>query len=153
MEPIHIAVPKIIYESVEDILEAHSRRLAIDIAKTLGVNEKILLNEIRKDKIQTYLFEDNIDISDLCCKSYIKHKHVYMPCEQPILYKKDFCIEHMTKHILKENIKEAEILQVLCIDNITYYRNINNKVYDSEFEIIGVYNAIKKEIIKFIVED
>ena len=153
MEPSTLGVPKIIYESIEDILEAQVRRLAIDIAKTLGVNEKLLLSELKKDKIKTYLFDDDVDIDMLRCKAYNLHEYVYIPCEQPIVYKKDFCLEHLLHHTLKDDIKDVDILSVLYIDGTQYYRNIKNKVYNTEFKIVGVYNPDKKEICKFVLEE
>ena len=57
-ETMQIGVPKIIYETIEDILEAQIRRLAIDIAKTLNVDSKTLMKELKKEKIKTFLSED-----------------------------------------------------------------------------------------------
>jgi hypothetical protein len=147
-----IGVPKIIYETLEDILEAQIRRLAIDIAKTLDVNEKLLLQELKKDKIKTDLIEDNSDIQDLRCNAYTKYKNVYVPCDMPIMYKKEFCISHIHDHITKDKIKDAEILSILCIDNSKYYRDIDDRVYNDEFEIIGIYKESTHEILKFVIE-
>jgi len=152
MEPLVLGVPKIIYESIEDILEAQVRRLAFDIAKTLGVNEKVLLSELKKEKIKTYLFDDGVDIEMLRCKSYNQHNNVYIPCEQPIVYKKDYCIEHLQNHLVKEDIKESTLLTILIMDDMKYYRDSKNKVYNSDFIMIGFYDPVKKEIYKFILE-
>ena len=46
-----IPIPKNIYETIQDTLQSHIDSLARDICKTLDVNEKILLQEIRKEKI------------------------------------------------------------------------------------------------------
>jgi len=152
MEPTLLGVPKIIYESVEDILEAQIRRLAIDIAKTLGVNEKLLLSELKKDKVKTYLFDDGIEIDNLRCKAYNQQKHVYIPCEQPIVYKKEYCTEHLLEHVVKEDIKGANVLNLLIIDDTKYYIDSKQKVYNLDFEIIGLYKSETKEIYQFTIE-
>lgn len=154
MDKQTIALPRLIYEAIEDVLEAQIRRLAIDIAKTLDVNEKLLLQEIKKDKMSVFILDEAEadDIHEYRCKSYEKHNTIYIPCEEPIVYKKNFCIKHLTNHILKEHVQMNEVLYVLCLDNIKYYRDKNNKVYNSEFNMIGFYNPSTHTIIEIVKE-
>jgi hypothetical protein len=152
MDGKRIPLPRIIYDTIENVLEAQIHRLALDIAKTLGVSEKPLLQELKKEKITTYILDESCieDIYELQCKAYVKNKHVYLPCDQPILYKKNFCLAHLEKHLLKEDINNNERLYVLYQDNIKYYCDIDNKVYDTDFNKIGIYNTSKKIITLFI---
>jgi hypothetical protein len=154
MEHQTIALPRLIYESIENVLEAQIRRLAIDIAKTLDVNEKTLLQEIKKDKVSVFILDEAEaeDIYDCRCKAYEKNNTIYIPCEEPIVYKKEYCVKHLTTHILKEQILMNEVLYILCLDNMKYYRDKNNKVYNSEFNIIGLYNPSTHTIIEFVEE-
>jgi delta 1-pyrroline-5-carboxylate dehydrogenase len=50
-----IPIDRIIYQTLHNIFEGQVKRLAIDIAKTLSVDVKPLIQSIRKDKITTYL--------------------------------------------------------------------------------------------------
>jgi len=152
MDVNRIPLPRIIYDTIENVLEAHIRRLAVDIAKTLDVDVKPLLQELKKDKVYAYILDDSCieDIHTLQCKAYVKTKNIYAPCDQPLVYKKDFCVTHLEKHIVKDDIKNNEVLYVLYQDNIKYYYDINNKVYDSDFNKIGIYNASTKTIIEFV---
>ena len=150
MEPISLLVPKIIHESIIDIFEAQIRKLAKDIAKTLNVNEKLLIQELKKDKLEILTFDDNIDITDLCCKSYVLEKYIYVPCDQPIVYKKDYCISHLENHITFDKLSDLDVLTILNYDTIKYYRNKENIVYNSEFKAIGIYDPITQKILQFI---
>lgn len=150
-----ILLPRIIYESIENVIEAQVRKLAIHIAKTLNVNEKLLLQELKKEKISVMLLDESTydDVDSLRCKSYEKYSNVYLPCEEPVIYKKDFCTKHMTEHILKSEIQTNICLTRLECENVKYYRDANNKVYDSTFNIIGYYKPSCETIVKFIFED
>jgi len=152
MEPTSLLVPTIIHETIIDILEAQVRKLAKDIAKTLNVDEKILIQELKKDKLEIITFEDNTDITDLTCKSYILEKNVYTPCEQPIVYKKDYCISHLHDNLTLDKLKDLDILTILNYDTVKYYRNRENIVYNLEFKPIGSYDPTTKELTTFIQE-
>ena len=152
MEPTTLLVPTIIHETILDILEGQVRKLAKDIAKTLNVDEKLLIQELKKEKLDILTFDDNVDITELSCKSYVLEKNVYIPCVQPIVYKKDYCISHLHDNLTFDNLKDLDVLTILNHDSVKYYRNRENKVYSSEFKQIGLYDPIKKEIIKFVEE-
>ena len=146
---MEVGVPKIIYETLEDILECQIRKLAVSIAKTLNVNEKILIKELKKEKIKTYLYEDETDV-ERKCKSYVQHNNVYVPCEHPIVYNKEYCINHLLQPILKTADETNKLIEIV-FDTTKYYRDINNKIYNSNFDLIGkMYN---QEIRQFIIED
>ena len=150
-----ILVPRVIYETIENVLEAQVRKLAIDIAKTLNVNEKILLSELKKDKLSILILDESesADVDSLRCKAYDKHEHVYVPCEEPVIYKKDFCTKHIVKHTIKEELQEHICLVTLKYDNITYYRDKNNKVYNTKFNVIGYYKPSIETIIELAVTE
>ena len=152
-EQQQLLVPRVIYESIENVLDAQIRKLALEIAKTLNVNEKLLLQELKKDKISIMLLDEStyVDIDSLKCKSYDKYNSIYVPCENPVIYKKDFCTCHITNHILKETIQNTICLIPLEYDGVKYYRDMKNKVYDSNFNKIGYYNSSSETIVILIV--
>jgi hypothetical protein len=148
-----ILVPRVIYETIENVLEAQVRKLAIHIAETLNVDEKLLLQELKKDKISVVLLDESSydDVDSLRCKAYDKYNHVYLPCETPVVYKKNFCTKHMTDHTLKSDIKHNVCLTKLEYETETYYRDSNNSVYDSKFNKIGYYKPSSETIVTLVV--
>jgi predicted house-cleaning noncanonical NTP pyrophosphatase (MazG superfamily) len=153
IEPTSILVPKIIHESIVDIMEAQVRKLAIRIAKDLNVNEKLLIQELKREKLEILTFEDNFDITDLQCKAYTLVKNVYVPCDEPVVYKKQFCLCHLDTHLTFDKLNNLNVLTILNYDTIKYYRNKDNVVYDSEFNKIGIYNEDTQEILHFIQDN
>jgi hypothetical protein len=148
-----ILVPRVIYETIENVLEAQVRKLAINIAQTLNVNEKLLLQELKKDKISVMLLDESSsdDVDSLRCKAYDKYGHIYLPCEEPVVYKKDFCTKHMTVHTLKSDIQHNICLTKLEYETETYYRDSNNNVYDSKYNKIGYYKPSSETIVTLVV--
>ena len=148
-QPILLGVPKIIYETLEDIFEAQIRKLAADIGKTLHVDPKVLMIELKKEKVKTYLFEDATDVN-LRCKSYEQYKNIYTPCSHPNVYGKGYCIHHLVKPNVPPT--DAKIWSIVYHGTTKYYRDIDKIVYDLEGNPFGRWNSEKQEIKKIIVD-
>ena len=143
MEELRVPINKLIFEKLEDVLQSEIRKLAKDIANTLDVDPKLLINELMKEKVLVYLIEEGSqDIDDMNCKSFDKKGNVYIPCDEPVIFKKNYCIQHMNHRILKEQIpKDTLELSTLMYKNTKYYidpKN-NNRVLDSLFKPIGYF--------------
>lgn len=150
-----VIVPKIIYETFENVLEGQIRKLALQIADSLKVDEKVLLKELKKDKLSVLFLEesDTDDIDLYTCKAFDKFQNIYIPCDEPVVYKKEFCFKHMTNHVTKKDIQNNEVLYVLKYENMKYYIDKNNKVYDSSFNKIGYYDTSDESIVEFVHSD
>jgi len=145
-------IPKVIYKNIKDTLNGNIYRLAKDIAKTLDVDEKLLLNELKKDNFDIYPFEmdDNIvDLDEMKCVSYIKKGFVYYPCKEPPIYPQMFCSNHIHIHITKDNIKDYKILNILMYNNETHYLDKKKRVYNVQLKLIGIYDEQSNSIIRF----
>jgi hypothetical protein len=142
-----IPVNKLIYETLEDIINAEVRKLVKDIASTLDVDPKILMKEVTK----TYLIEEAYhDIDLMKCKYYDKKGNIYIPCDEPVIFKKDHCVSHMNYRITKSQIpNDALELRKLVYNKITYYRDSNNRVLNSLFKPIGYFDEEKHILYEF----
>ena len=156
-KPIVLGVPHIFYQTLEDIFEANIRRLAYDIAKDLHEDPKILMKELKKEKVKLYLYEDSTDVN-LRCTSYVVQKledtHIYLLCEESIVHGKKSCIKHLSAPILPP--EGADIWKtLLCEDNVKYYIDILNNLYDYETgKLLSTYktNVITKTVYQFIID-
>ena len=151
-----IPLPKIIYNTLEDVLEAQIRRLVGDIAQNLGVDPKPLIQSIMKEKVSCYLFEESVEDYDLHtarCKSYelIHHSNnnLYVPCKKPIVYTKDYCVDHLKNHL--DVPKTENILDTLIVENTRYYVDKFKKVYSLDFKKVGLYFPNDEKILLFKV--
>jgi len=146
---ITVGVPKNIYEVIEDTLEANVYKLVCDLTKTLNVDKKFLMKELKKDKINLYTFEDGSEVN-IRCKSYTQIKNLYTPCKHPILYGEQYCIIHLENPV---SLPEKPIIVgVLQYDNNIYYRTVENIVYDSEIVLFGRWDAKNQRIIEIILD-
>ena len=142
-----IPIPRNIYESIQDVLQSQIDSLARDIAKTLDVNEKTLLYEIRKEKIGIYLIDEDSDL-DIKCKSYMnKNGYIYIKCDEPVIYNTSLCPKHCVHPIYFETIKHNMCVSNIVINDIKYYIDDKNKVYDEELNCIGIYNRRSNKLI------
>jgi hypothetical protein len=155
MEEFRVPFNKLIYESFEDALQSNINKLVKDIANTLEVDPKILLIELKKEKILTYLIEEDYpDIDDMKCKYYDKKANIYVPCDEPVIFKKDHCVGHMNYRISKSQIpKDTLELRVLTLKNIKYYRDSDNRVLDSLFKPIGYFEDDTNILYEFEVNN
>jgi hypothetical protein len=144
-------IPRVIAQNIKSVLYGEITRLVKDIGKTLDVDPNILLKEINKDKIEFYIFEeeDEPDIDIMKCHSYIKKDNVYYPCSSPPIYPQLFCSTHIHNHITKDKIKTHEELNILKYDNIIYYHDKKNRVYDKDLILVGRYNEESNLIVFF----
>jgi hypothetical protein len=144
-----VPIPKIIYESIQDALQSQIDCLARDIAKTLDVNEKILLHEIRKEKIGIYLIDEDCDL-DMKCKSYVnKNGYIYTKCDEPVIYNTSLCPKHSIHPIYFEAIQYHTCVSNIIINDVKYYIDNKNKLYDEELNPIGIYNRKTNSLIVF----
>jgi len=150
---MEVGVPKFIYETLEDILEVQIRSLVNEIAKTLNVNEKILLKEIKKEKIKAYLYDDQSDVCKQCKSFVLANNGFYISCDQPVAHPKDVCPSHLENPILKTLDDKNTLITLLCSDNTKYYRDRINRVFNLESnKPIGLWKTSKQEIDLFIVQ-
>ena len=151
MEELRVPINKLIYESLEDALQSNINKLVKDIANTLEVDPKILLNELKKEKVFTYLIEEDYpDIDLMKCNYYDKKGNVYVPCDEPVIFKKDHCVTHMNYRICKSQIpKDTLELRVLTIKKTKYYRDSENRVLDSSFKPIGYFDDDTNTLYEF----
>jgi len=151
-----VPLPKIIYDALEDVLEAQVRRLVGDVAKSLKVDPKPLLQSVRQEKTLVYLFEESVEDYNLHtarCKAYDLEKHnstdIYIPCKNAVVYTRDYCVAH-AKH--RSTVPDTEnILNCISVDGVRYYVDKHNKVYNLELKKIGLYFPQSCKILLFKV--
>ena len=141
-----LPVPKLIYEAIEDVLEGQIRRLIKDISKTLSVPD------IPLEKISIYIVEESSEdyyLHTHRCKSFEQVGKIYLPCDDLVVYKKEFCIKHNIKHILLKDLHQFQALTQLIYNSKKYYKDNMNIVYDTLFNKVGKYIPEAKKLILF----
>lgn len=160
-----IGVQKIFWDAFELAVSLQAKRLAKDIADTLGVDSAPLLNELKEGKVGVYLFDSEMgdsDPLDMRCKHCMpvpQFNAWRTPCMEPVLWsanpaaRKDACLEHSLKPELRDP-KWKEVIPYKY-DDVTYYIDVKEAhVYSDKGTICGKYDAAKNTMTIFeIVED
>lgn len=150
-----LPIPRILWDSFEATLSAHVRKLAKDIATTLGQSEKPLLDAIRKEKISAYLFEDGaqemMELSTMRCGQLVphpEHPRVLVPCGEPIAWTSSSSasgVRQCPRHVgCRQTFvpKSSYVLRPLrvegCDSEGTYYVNEANEIVDLDLRPRGV---------------
>lgn len=95
-EPTRLAIPRLIWDSLEMALKGESRRLVKDIAKTLGQDETELWKEVSKTTLSVYL-ADLTEPTDetYTCQAYNLTAQVQKICKKPVIFGHRVCPEHV----------------------------------------------------------
>ena len=96
-----LPLPKIYWDTFQSALQAKVKRLAKEIATTLGESEQPLLKALASEKVEAYLFEEEgdemIDLPSMRCKHVYptaENTAVLRVCGQPIVLGKTACLHH-----------------------------------------------------------
>jgi hypothetical protein len=96
-----LPIPKIYWDTFQAALQAKVKRLAKEIAATLGESEQPLLKVLASEKVEVYLFEEEgaemIDLERMRCKHVYptaENAAILRVCGQPIVLGKTACLHH-----------------------------------------------------------
>ena len=141
-------VNRILWESLESILYAHSVKYVREIAKKLEIPEKELIKRVipSSDSLKVYIQDTNNETTQ--CKAYIQNNNLTVLCRKPIAYNCEYCSLHRDKRmtLIKETdpepiekIKDRSDMDSLWINSI-------NNLINSNGDIIGKINKVKQKI-------
>ena len=159
-------VPAILWESLQDSLQRSVRRLVKDVAKTIGVQEGSILDELFRSgdaTIRPYLFEES-DPKELECRcSYlVQHPDTPLllePCGQPILWsgggsEATACPEHFRAKppLVSPNLLSVQRLTGFCDAAEPLFVAEDGTVYDATLTVKGRYGKETKRLYLFELE-
>lgn len=101
MPPSSIPIPKLYWDTFQAALQSKVKRLAKEIATTLGESEQPLLKALITEKVDVYLVEEDgdemVDLQSMRCKHILptaENAAVLRRCGQPIVLGKTACLHH-----------------------------------------------------------
>lgn len=96
-----LPIPKLYWDVFQGAFQTKIKRLAKEIATSLGQPEQPLLKALIAEKVDVYLFEEEgsefIDLPSMRCKHQIvssENLSVLKTCDQPVLLGKQACLLH-----------------------------------------------------------
>lgn len=143
-------VPRILWENLESVLLAQSKRYIGELAKRLGVSEKELLKRVlpRGDSLNV-IIQDTQESNQ--CKAYIQHDKLTIFCRKPTSYGCEYCPFHRNKRmIVIDNTNPIIIQRVKDTNNMSPLWLYKNTLYNSQFNMVG---KMKNNTIKLFIID
>lgn len=147
---IEYKIPRLLWENLESVLLAQSKRYIAELAKKLEVSERELLKRVlpTSDSIKVIIQDTHAESNQ--CKAYIQHEKVTIFCRKPVSYGSEYCICHRNKRMFVIEGTNPVLLQRLKDTNIGPLWISKNTLYNSNGDIVG---KMKDNIIKiFIIE-
>lgn len=143
-------VSKPLWDSLESALLARSKDLIRDIAKSLHVPDKTLMDAFRKKKHDCYLVDLTEPTNEtFLCQALVPCSNLAVRCRKATIYGDRFCPEHCGWQCPKE-IQNKPILRRIIAEDDIYYVDNMCQIYDTNYNRIGKMK--EKKCIIFEVE-
>ncbi len=141
-------VNRILWESLESILYAHSVKYVREVAKKLEIPEKELIKRVipSSDSLKVYIQDTNNETTQ--CKAYIQDSKLTVLCRKPVAYNCEYCSLHKNKRITLIKETDPEFIQKIKdrSDINSVWVNSTNNLINSNGDIIGKINKVKQKI-------
>jgi hypothetical protein len=143
-------VPRLLWESLESVLLANSKKYVCDLAKYLKVPEKELLKRVlpSNDSLKVYIQDSETNK----CKAYIQKDALTVYCRKPVAYGCDYCSFHREKRMMVVEETNPTIIQRMKDRNeLPPSWIIGTNIVDSNNNIIGKINHKNSTIKLFTI--
>jgi hypothetical protein len=150
---VEFKVPRLLWENLESVLYAHSKRYIIELAQRLKVSEKELLKQVlpSSDKCIVTMLDSQAESNQ--CKAYIQHDKMTIYCKKPVAYHSEYCLFHRNKrmHVVEgtqpltiQRVKDRNHMEPMWIQEDT-------KLIQSDGSLVGRVNHSQSIMKRFIV--
>jgi hypothetical protein len=149
---IEYKVPRLLWENLESVLLAQSKRYIGELAKRLGVSEKELTKRVlpSSDSIKVIIQDTHAECNQ--CKAYIQHDMLTVFCRKATAYGSEYCSYHRSKRMrVIEGTNPIEIQRLKDINTMEPLWVSNTTLYNSSGDIIGKINKETGKIKMFVI--
>lgn len=143
-------VPRILWENMEAVLLAQSKKYIEELAKILQVNAKELQKRVMPsaDSIKVVLQ----DVEERQCTAYVQQGTCTVFCRKPI-YHGTFCAAHSVKRPLVSMENAATIQRLKDIESLPSTWILNNNLIAANGQQIGRINHTTKKIKIYVIDN
>lgn len=146
-------VPRVLWENLESVLLAQSKKYVSELASRLHVSEKELIKKVlpTSDSLRVLIIDSHAESNQ--CKAYIQENKVTMFCKKPVTSHSEYCNQHIhkrmmvledsnTKHVQK--VKDSNIHEQLWV--------VDNNVINMDGNIVGKCKHSENVLKLFVIE-
>jgi len=93
-------VPRLLWENLEAVLLAQSKRYVAEMASILRVPEKELLKQVlpSHDSMKVIIQDSHGDSNQ--CSAFVQEHQLTVYCKKPVAYQSEFCTFHRTQRMM-----------------------------------------------------
>jgi hypothetical protein len=151
---IEYKVPRLLWENLESVLLAQSKRYIGELAKRLGVSEKELQKKVlpSSDSLKIMLFDSQAECNQ--CKAYIQQDKLTIYCRKPVAYQSEYCSFHRQKRM--QVISETQPIIIQKVKDISKQEPLyiyENILINSSGNMVGKINKKTNKMKLFMVVD
>jgi hypothetical protein len=147
-------VPRILWENLESVLLAQSKRYIAELAKRLNVSEKELIKKVlpTSDSLKVIIQDSHTDSTQ--CGAYVQQDHLTIFCRKPVAYQSEFCTIHRKRRTMVMDGTQPTVIQKIK-DNpeLPPLWVADRTLINSHGHVVGKINIDEQKIKLFIVED
>ena len=138
-----------LWESLESIFLAKAKELVKEIAEEVGKPEKLLWNELMKDKIKLHIVEQETSAEQ--CMELVYTNKIAHRCRKPVYAGTEFCPNHSfgttTQHTSLPSLRRVK----LDDGSHVFYDRLTQDLYDSDFRRCG--HRTEDSLVVFKIEE
>lgn len=148
-------VPRLLWENMESVLLAQSKRYVAELARRLGVPEKDLLKRVLPSSDSLKIVIQDTQSETNHCRAFLQHDKLTVLCRRPVAYGCHYCTLHRHKRMLIiEDTKPEPIQRVKDVDTMPPTWIVReNTLINSNGEVIGKLNRSTSTIKLFVIHD
>jgi hypothetical protein len=149
---IEYKVPRVLWENLESVLLAQSKRYIAELAKRLCVPEKELLKRVlpSSDSLKVTIQDTHAECNQ--CKAYIQQDTVTTFCRKPTAYGSEFCSFHRNRRMAVVNgIQPIELQRLKDIPTQEPLWLNQSTLYNSKGDIVGKISKEQGKIKLFTI--
>ena len=148
---IEYKVPRFLWENLESVLLAQSKRYVAELAKRLDIPEKDLMRKVLPSTDSLKVIIQDTQSESCQCKAYLQNDKLTVFCRKPVVYGTEFCAFHRTKRMtVIEGTSPAEIQRVKDKSTMGPVWIVNNIIVNTAGHMIGKLNKSTGKIKMFV---
>jgi len=151
---VEYKVPRLLWENLESVLLAQSRRYIGELAKHLGVPEKELQKRVlpTSDSLKIILQDSQAESNQ--CRAYVQEEQMTIFCKKPVAYHSEYCTFHRHKRMLVIDGTNPTIVQKVKDRNTVEPMWLHDKILlNAKGLTVGQVNTTTNTIKIFQIEE
>lgn len=145
-------VPRFLWENLESVLLAQSKRYVTELAKRLDIPEKELMKKVLPSSDSLKVIIQDTQSESCQCKAYIQNDKLTVFCRKPVVYGTEFCAFHRSKRMtVIEGTTPAEIQKIKDKTSFGPVWLANNNIINISGNTVGKVNRAQGKIKMFVL--